>query len=72
MTNFYREYLKTSVVGLEVGLCVIIGGGLGYLVERYFDMSPWGLIMGVSLGIGAAARTLYHFSKKYLKENFPL
>ncbi|MES2503570.1 MAG: AtpZ/AtpI family protein [Myxococcota bacterium] len=69
MSDFYRSYIKASVIGLEIGLCVIVGGALGYVAERYFDISPWGLITGACLGIAAAGRTLYRFSKDYLKEN---
>ncbi len=69
MTDFYREYLKAGAIGLEVGLSIIVGGGFGYLAERYFDISPWGLIIGTVFGMAAAGRTLYRFSKKYLREN---
>ncbi|MEI6791571.1 MAG: AtpZ/AtpI family protein [Myxococcaceae bacterium] len=69
MNDFYRDYLKTSVLGLEIGLSILVGGGLGYLTERYFDISPWGLIIGAGFGVATAGRTLYRFSKRYLKEN---
>lgn len=69
LTNFYRDYLKAGAIGLEVGLSILVGGALGYGVERYFDVSPWGLIIGAGFGMAAAARTLYRFSKRYLKEN---
>jgi F0F1-type ATP synthase assembly protein I len=69
MTDFYREYIKAGAIGLEVGLSIIVGGGMGYIAERYFDISPWGLIIGAVFGMVAAGRTLYRFSKKYLKDN---
>lgn len=69
MTDFYREYIKTGAVGLEVALSIFVGGGLGYGVERYVDISPWGLIVGTILGVAAAGKTLYSFAKHYLKEN---
>lgn len=69
MTDFYREYIKAGAIGLEVGLSIIVGGGMGYIAERYFDISPWGLIIGSAFGMIAAGRTLYRFSKRYLKEN---
>ncbi len=69
MNDFYKDYLKASTLGLEVGLSIIAGGALGYITELYFKISPWGLIIGVCFGLAAAIRTLYRFSKKYLKEN---
>jgi F0F1-type ATP synthase assembly protein I len=69
MTDFYREYLKTGAIGLEVGLSIVVGGAMGYAVEHYFDITPWGLIIGAGFGTAAAARTLYRFAKRYQKEN---
>ena len=69
MTDFYREYLKAGAIGLEVGLSIIVGAGLGYLIERYFNIAPWGLLAGTGFGMAAAGRALYRFSKRYLKEN---
>ena len=69
MNDFYKEYLKASTLGLEVGFSLIAGGVLGYIAELYVKITPWGLIIGICLGIAAAAKTLYRFSKKYLKEN---
>lgn len=69
MTNTYKEYIKTGAIGLEVGLSIIAGGGLGYVAERYVDISPWGLIIGAGFGMATAARTLYRFSRQYLKDN---
>lgn len=69
MSDFYRDYLKAGAIGLEVGLSILVGGGMGYVVERYFDITPWGLVVGAVFGMAAAGRTLYRFSKRYLKEN---
>ncbi|MEI6805024.1 MAG: AtpZ/AtpI family protein [Myxococcaceae bacterium] len=69
MTDYYREYIKAGAIGLEVGLSIIVGAGLGYFAERYFDISPWGLLLGAGFGMATAGRTLYRFSKRYLKDN---
>ena len=71
MNDFYKDYLKTSTLGLEIGLSILVGGGLGYVAERYFDISPWGLIIGAGLGILTAVRTMYRFSKRYLNDLDP-
>ena len=70
MTDFYREYIKTGAIGLEVGLSILVGGGLGYLAEREWGvLSPWGLVIGTAFGSAAAGRSLYKFAKKYLRES---
>lgn len=65
----YKTYVKTSAVGLEFGLAIIVGAGGGYLIDKYFQTSPYGLIIGALIGSLAAAKTLWRFSKKYLAEN---
>lgn len=30
-----------------------IGAGFGYFADKYFDSSPWGVLIGVFLGFGA-------------------
>lgn len=63
----YRIYVKTSAVGIEVALSVGVGAGLGFLCDRYFDSSPFGMLVGISLGAVAAGRAIYYFVKKYLQ-----
>jgi len=33
---------------------VVVGGGIGYLIDSYFETSPWGLIIFLLLGFAAA------------------
>lgn len=63
----YRIYVKTSAVGIEVTLCIGLGIWFGDFADNYFASSPWGLIIGATLGTVAAARAIYYFVKKYLK-----
>lgn len=65
----YRRYIKTSAVGLEVGLAIIIGSLLGYIGDSYFNTSPIGVIIGLLIGSMAAIKCLLIFTKSYLKNN---
>ncbi len=65
----YKEYVRASVIGLEVGLSLIVGIVGGFFFDRHFASDPWGLIVGAILGAGAAGNCLYRFSKAYLKEH---
>ena len=41
-------------IGTELLAALIVGGGLGWVVDTYLlDSNPWGLVVG--LGLGAAA-----------------
>lgn len=64
----YRTYIKTSAVGLEFGLSIVIGTGLGYAADKYFSSSPYALIIGALIGSIAAGKRLWLFSKTYLKK----
>jgi ATP synthase protein I len=65
----YRTYLKTSAVGLEFGLCIVVGALLGYIFDRYFKTAPTGLLIGVLMGSIAAIKSLITFVKSYLKNS---
>lgn len=67
--KIYKEYIKTSAAGLEVGLSIVVGVLGGYYFDRYFETAPYGLIIGLVIGVAAAAKRLYKVTKKYLKEN---
>ena len=65
----YRTYLRTSAVGLEFGLSIVVGALLGYFIDKYFKSAPYGLIIGVVIGSIAAGKRMYIFVKKYLEKN---
>jgi F0F1-type ATP synthase assembly protein I len=65
----YKSYVKTSAVGLEFGLSIAVAALIGYFADKYWDSSPWGLIIGVVIGSIAAGKRLWVFSKSYLEKN---
>ena len=40
-------------LGLTVGVATAIGVGLGVLVDRWLGSGPWGLVLGLLLGVTA-------------------
>ena len=46
-------YAKGFRLSSELVAGVIVGAGLGWLVDRWFGISPWGLIVFVLLGFAA-------------------
>ena len=65
----YKSYVKSSAVGLEVGLSIIVGLVAGYFLDRELGWEPWGMVGGLVIGCIAAGRALYSFSRKFLREN---
>ena len=65
--QYASKFLQFSAIGLEMGACVGIGVYLGYLADEKFGSDPWGKIIGIFLGLSAAASSLYKTFKKLRK-----
>jgi ATP synthase protein I len=64
-----RSLLSYSSLGLEMGLCVAIGIGMGYFLDRFFHTSPYLTIIFMIFGVLAAMKTIFQLMKKLDKEN---
>lgn len=73
MSEDKREVVKSllsySSLGLEMGLCVAIGIGMGYFLDKFFHTSPYLTIIFMIFGVIAAMKTIYQLMKKIEKEN---
>ena len=56
-----------STMGMHMISGPIVGGGLGYLADSYFDSWPWGAAIGVVLGILAGFRNVYIDARHIIK-----
>ena len=61
--RFYRQFARVSAIGLEMGLAVVIGLGIGYLLDRVFGTKPWLMVVFLILGVVAAFRSLFSLAK---------
>lgn len=64
-----RSLLTYGTLGLEMGLSVAIGIGLGYFLDRYFRTSPILSIIFMLFGIAAGLKRLYEVWKKAERES---
>ncbi len=64
-----KSLLSYSSLGLEMGLSVVIGIGIGYFLDYYFKTSPYLTIIFMLFGIVAAFKTIYMLLKKVKKED---
>ena len=46
-------------LGTELTVATIIGGLMGYGLDRFFGTRPWGLAVGVIVGGAAGCLTVY-------------
>jgi ATP synthase protein I len=63
-----RSLISYSSLGLEMGLSVAIGLGLGYFLDSYFKIYPYLTIIFMFFGIGASMKALYRAWKAAEKE----
>jgi len=67
-TNWPRLIAVYSDIGLRFALAIVIGGFLGYLLDKKLHISPAGLMVGVMLGAAAGFVNLYHTVMKIESE----
>jgi len=65
----FKSLISYSSLGLEMGLCVAIGIGIGYFLDRFFHTSPYLTIIFMIFGVIAAMKTIFQLMKKIEKEN---
>src|SRR2546427_11935282 len=50
----FRKGLSIAMrIGVELVAALIVGGGLGYVADSYFNSSPVGILIGAFLGMSA-------------------
>ena len=60
------KYLSIGSIGLHLVSGVVVGVLIGYLLDKYFNTSPWLTIIFFFLGIGAGFRNMYKDVQKYI------
>ena len=54
-----RSLGALSAVGLSFVVAVVIGAGLGYVLDRALGTSPWLFLVCFFLGLAAGMRTVF-------------
>ena len=58
--NGFRQGMQIAFrLGTELTVATFIGAILGYGVDRFFSVGPWGLAFGVILGGAAGSLNVY-------------
>jgi ATP synthase protein I len=67
--NIITTLLSYSSLGIEMGLCVVIGLGIGYYLDKYFTTSPYFTLIFMVFGIVAAFRAVYSAYKRLKRDD---
>ncbi len=53
-------------VGTDLIAALIVGGGLGWVVDTYLlSSTPWGLVLGLILGLVTGIRNAYRTAQRW-------
>ena len=64
-----KQVASYSTLGLEMGLSVAVGVGIGYYLDKWLKTEPWFLIIFIIFGVAAGFRRLYRAAKRLQKED---
>ena len=60
----FPDWVRHSGVGLELAGAVAGFSLIGYWIDRHYGTSPWGLVVGLALGVVGG---LYNFVREALQ-----
>lgn len=62
----WRALSLVTIISFNLAVSTLVGVWVGNKLDRYFNISPWLMIIGVFLGIGAGLVTIIPIVKKFL------
>jgi F0F1-type ATP synthase assembly protein I len=63
----WRSAGMAGALGIEIVVCLLIGGGGGYLLDRKLN-THWIMYLGLFLGLGAAIKGIVRVTRAYRRE----
>ncbi len=60
----FKSLYNYSSLGIEMGLCVVIGFAMGYYLDKYLGTNPYLTLIFTIFGVAAAFRAVYRVYKK--------
>ena len=64
----FRQYLRYSTIGIEMGLSVIIGLLVGKFLDDFFGTDPWLLLTFLLLGLATGFRGVFRLMRRMKNE----
>ena len=70
-----RQGASVGAVGLEMGICVVIGFLIGHYLDKWLNTTPVLTLVWIGFGLGAAFMALlrtYRAAKKATEDDSPV
>ena len=65
--KLWRSAATAGALGIEIVLCFVVGGGVGYFLDRKLN-THWIMYLGLLFGLGAAIKAVVRVAKIYKRE----
>ncbi|SPP65016.1 AtpZ/AtpI family protein [Nitrospira lenta] len=63
---FYAGLGQAVRIGTDLLASLIVGGGVGWVLDTYLlDSTPWGMVVGLVLGVIAGIRNAYRAAMQW-------
>lgn len=56
-------------MGLHFVSGAIVGGGFGYLFDKWIETGPWGFLVGLLLGLAAGFLNMWRDAKELMRDD---
>ena len=66
--KMWRSAGTAGALGIEIALCIVIGAGGGYWLDRKLN-THWIMYLGLLFGIGAAIKGILRVTRQYKRES---
>ena len=60
-----NNWLRLSYIGFQIAISILLFGWIGYLFDKYFKFSPYGLIIGLLVGGILSLYGVWRDSKRF-------
>lgn len=62
--SVYKQLFNASTVGMALVSGILVGGVMGYFLDKWLDTSPWLLFVFLIFGFIAGVKNALHYLKK--------
>ena len=62
--SVYKQLFNASTVGMALVSGILVGGAMGYFLDKWLGTSPWLLFIFLIFGFIAGVKNALHYLKK--------